>query len=453
MRNLSEAVPLFIIHPKEATLTNNPRLDCWLSLSERITLINLLLCAGLIKFDNGRTLPLKSGGKTDIYVNLRDLRTHPRLLKTVAGMYGNALRRLGVNGFAEIPDAVSCLAGVISVETDLPYITIRAEPKPGRVSDATIIGRANRGEHIALLDDVITDGASKIGPYKEMKKRGLKPSLLVLVDRMQGWRKTFADIDLQVWYGMTLHDIRKYLVSNGIMERCSPELEVKNPIIVALDDLTWEDALPILDALRPSGCILKGNDLINQYGFEIIPHLEVYGRLMVDVKVNDIGNTLENVAKKLRAYRPWAVTVHTNAGEEGVRRFCNALKGSGILVLGITVLTSIDEADCKKIYNGRTPLEEVLVLASIGASAGVDGLVCSPHEVSALRAQYPNLVLVTPGTRSPGVSTDDQKRVATPRGTKDAGSDYLVMGRQILGAPDPVTEVERVLTEELGITL
>lgn len=426
----------------------------WLDPEEQEEVIRGLLRYELLKFSNKRDLPLKSGGKTDVYINLRDARNHPEAIGFISRFFANALWRLPITRFVEVPDAVSCFAGPISIMTGLPYLTIREQAKEGRVAKAKVIGSAEKGEEIAILDDVVTDGASKIEPYRECIRMGLTVhSLVVLVDREQGWKKKFAElgIDLEVWPGMTLHDVRRYLVHSGLMERCDSALEAKNPIIVALDGKDWEGILPTIDALRTSGCIFKVNDLLFDEGMKnLLPDLSVYGRVMVDVKGHDIPNTLENIAKRLKKHAPWGVTVHASGGEEMIRKTVEALKGTPTKVLAVTVLTSLDEKSCKEIYTCM-PAEQVWVLAAIAHRAGAHGLVCSPEEAKELRERYPEMTLVTPGIRSEGVDKGDQKRVGTPKAAIENGASNLVMGRQILGAPDPVAEVIRVLKDELAV--
>jgi orotidine-5'-phosphate decarboxylase len=372
----------------------------------------------------------------------------------VARAFENPLRRLRPDRFIEVPDSVSCFAGPLSIATGIPYITIREKPKEGRVAKATSIGSAPFGSTAVIFDDVVTDGESKIVPFFEAKAMGLLVNILaVLVDRQQGWKKKFAErgVNLNVWPGMTLHDVRKFLVSGfRIMQRCNQETEEKNCIIVALDGKTWEETLAIIDPLRPSGCILKVNDLLFNRGIEnLIPDLHVYGRVMADLKCHDIPNTVKNTCERLRKDPPWAVTVHASGGGEMVKAAVDALAGTPTKVLAITVLTSINPETSEEIYQ-RRPLEQVKVLAKIAADNGAHGFVCSPEEAKELKGTYPDRTIVTPGIRSEATPKDDQARIATPRGAKDNGSDYLVMGRQILGAKDPVAEVKRVMTEELA---
>lgn len=426
----------------------------WLTTEEQELVCGRMLDSGLLKFSNRRDLPLKKGGTTDIYVAVRDARNDHSILEYLAAQYENPLRRLGVVQFAEVPDAVSCLAGPLSIRLKMPYVTIREQPKPGRVANATHIGTfAPQGSRVAIIDDVITDGASKIAPYWLCHRHGLDTVLTVLVDRQQGWPEMFRErqVDLPVWAGMTLHDVRRFLITQGYMQRCDPAIEEKNPLIVALDNKSWEEILPIIDPLRPAGCILKVNDLLFDRGIQwLVPNLQVYGRVMVDLKAHDIPNTVANICRRLREYQPWAVTVHASGGEEMIRAAVKALEGTSTQVFAVTVLTTMRD-DCEEVYH-RLPIEQVRVLAAIANKAGAHGFVCSPEEAPELRAVYPRSVLVTPGIRSEGVAKGDQKRVDTPAGAMAAGSSHPVMGRQILGADDPVAEVHRVL-HSVGIVL
>lgn len=427
----------------------------WLTDWEQEKVCAKLLHLGLIKTDNTRQLPLKSGGKTDVYINLRNARNNPKALSWLTEVYGNPLRRLSPDRFVEVPDSVSCFAGSLSIQTNIPYLTIRGEAKENRVSKARIIGDPIYGEGVCIIDDVITTGGSASLPYEECLSLGLKVlPMVILVDRQEGWKKTFAakNIPMEVWSGMTLHDVRKYLITHNIMQRCDPALEEKNPLIIALDGMDWETALSIMDPLRTTGCIFKVNDLVLNAGIaSLIPDLQVYGRVMADLKIHDIPNTANNIIQRLRKNPPWAVTVHGSGGEEMIKAVVDGLKDTPTKVLVVTVLTSIDEKTGVEIYN-RLPREEVKILAAIAKRAGAHGLICSPEEVKELREIYSDMTLVTPGVRSPEVGKDDQKRTGTPAQAIADGSNHLVMGRQITQAKDPVAEVKRLL-EELQITI
>ncbi len=192
----------------------------WLDPDEQVEVVQRLVGRELIKWSNKRNLPLKSGGATDTYINLRDSRNHPEMIGFISRLYSSAISRLDVERFLEVPDSVSCFAGTISTMTGIPFITVREEAKEGRVVKGKMIGSARPGTRVAIIDDVITDGASKVVPHREAVGAGFNVrSLVVLVDRQQGWKENLAElgIKLNVWPGMTLHDVRRILITSGLM--------------------------------------------------------------------------------------------------------------------------------------------------------------------------------------------------------------------------------------------
>lgn len=193
-----------------------PNEEYWLGPGEQQQLVKLLYDVGIIKYDPEGKLPLKKGGTTDLYINLRDLRSEPLYLEMVAEHYISVLEDLEVTHFAEVPDAVSCIAGVVSVGASLPYVTIRDKPKEGRVSNKNFIGRFHASEPLVIIDDVITDGASKIEPIRECLNADVKLGpLIVLVDRDDGWKEKFAqeNIEQAVWAAMSLSRVREIVKS------------------------------------------------------------------------------------------------------------------------------------------------------------------------------------------------------------------------------------------------
>ena len=425
----------------------------WLTLEEQEDAIEAMLRYGILKFSNKRNLPLKKGGNTDIYINLRQARNHPKAIEYFSTLFANAIRRINPDRIAEIPQAVSCFAGHMSVLLNLPMVTIRETPKGGRVSDSQIIGEIGYGELIALFDDVITDGASKLDGYTAIKSRDADPLLVVLVDRQQGWQEKFDELamDIPVWSGMTLHDIRSYLIRTGRMQRCDQAVEDNMPGILALDGMEWEDALSLIDPLRPSGIILKVNDMAVAHGLNrLIPALMTYGRVMVDLKHHDIPPTVFNSCRQYAHHNVWGATIHASGGAEMAKEALRAFAGTNTIVLAVTVLTSIDPVTCKEIYH-TLPTKQVKLLAAQMWEAGIRGFVCSGEEVSMLSEAYPGATFVVPGTRSLGADMGAQKRSTTPRQARDSGATHLVFGSQVTKAPNPLTELDRICTEELDI--
>ncbi len=424
----------------------------WLRPEEQEGVVRRLLELGLLKYDPEGKMPLKSGGFTDIYISLRDARDNPEAIRYISGLFARAIRELGVDRFVEVPDAVSCFAGPISLFTGLPYLTIREQAKEGRVSNAKIVGHPSSGESICIIDDVITDGASKVVPIRECIALGLQVrALVVLVDREGGWQDMFQkqEIDVPVSAGMKLEDVRRHLraIRDG---KKSDAVQEKNPVIVALDGKNREETLAIASHIRSLGCVLKINDLAFAEGFQsLLPDLSVYGPVMLDLKLHDIPNTVGNICSRIRKYAPWAVTVHASGGEEMIRAAVGALEGTETKILAVTILTALSQDACEEIY-GQQPMEKVKTLAAIACRAGAHGFVCSPEETKELRALYPDAIIVTPGVRSSGADTHDQKRVATPNEAIKNGATHIVMGRQILEAQNPASEITRILSEEIS---
>lgn len=194
-----------------------PKINCdepWLLKDEQQTVVKLLLDCNLIKFDPEGKLPLKSGGTTDVYLNIRNARSHPSAIAQLAVWYAKPLMQLEIKRFFEVPDSVSCIAGSLAIETALPYFTIRETSKPGHAASANIIGDPVASEAIAGIDDVVTDGTSKIAPIRKCLELNLEAlAIVVLVDREAGWQGTFKreNITIPVWAGMTLTQLRGHL--------------------------------------------------------------------------------------------------------------------------------------------------------------------------------------------------------------------------------------------------
>ncbi len=230
------------------------------------------------------------------------------------------------------------------------------------------------------------------------------------------------------------------------------------PIIVALDFPAQAPALALVDRLDPDRCRLKvGKELFTRLGPEFVRHLRGRGfEVFLDLKFHDIPNTVAAACEAAADLGVWMVNVHCAGGTAMIaaarKRLDQAASqvGQAPLLVGVTVLTSLDAADLAAIGCPGDPRERVLGLAALGHRAGLAGVVCSPREAAAVRAAMgPAFLLVTPGVRPAGADQGDQKRVMTPAEALAAGADYLVIGRPITGAPDPaaaLAAIEQQLT-------
>jgi len=226
-------------------------------------------------------------------------------------------------------------------------------------------------------------------------------------------------------------------------------VKLANPICAALDFPTWKEAEPFARAVAPAAGMLKvGLELFAAEGPAAVRAAAGLGRpVFLDLKLHDIPNTVEGAARAAAATGATLLTVHASGGAEMVRA---AVRGAGgrVRVLAVTVLTSLDGPALDAIGLSGPPGTAVVRLARLAVDAGAGGLVCSPHEVAAVRAAVgPGPLLVVPGIRPAGSAKGDQARVATPAEAVRAGADVIVVGRPLRDAADPAAAArEMVLT-------
>ena len=206
-------------------------------------------------------------------------------------------------------------------------------------------------------------------------------------------------------------------------------------IIVAIDETNFERTSEIIDGLDSKKCMVKiGSVAFNSMGHKIIRLASEKGfEIFLDLKLHDIPNTVKKSIQGLISLPINMLTIHTSGGKDMMMAAMEAVSGSQIKVFGVTALTSLNNDDTKHIFQ-RTPSEQVNAMLDLAEQAGIDGVVCSPHELE-LVSKRDNLLSITPGIRL-HESNDDQKRVMTPREAIDLGANYLVIGRPITESKD-----------------
>lgn len=225
---------------------------------------------------------------------------------------------------------------------------------------------------------------------------------------------------------------------------------MQNPrVILALDFSNQADALTLVQQLNPSDCRLKvGKELFTRLGPDFVRRLQDMGfEVFLDLKYHDIPNTVAAACKAAAQLGVWMLNVHASGGRRMMLAAREALEGAvrRPLLLGVTVLTSMEADDLTELGITYSPEHLVLRLASLGARSGLDGVVCSPLETQGIRQQLGNeFLLVTPGIRLPDSSADDQRRVQTPASAIANGSSYLVIGRPITQATNPAQVLESI---------
>jgi orotidine-5'-phosphate decarboxylase len=230
-----------------------------------------------------------------------------------------------------------------------------------------------------------------------------------------------------------------------------------NPVIVALDYPASEPALALAEQLSPSLCRLKvGKELYTRCGPGLVEKLQAMGfEVFLDLKFHDIPNTVAGAVRAAGELGVWMVNVHAGGGRRMMEAAMESLQAfqSKPLLIAVTVLTSMTEEDLRELGYRETAAQRVLRLAALTAESGLDGVVCSAMEAEALRrARGEDFCLVTPGIRLAGDSANDQRRVVTPGEAMANGADYLVIGRSVTGADNPLQALERV-HQELAATL
>ena len=215
-------------------------------------------------------------------------------------------------------------------------------------------------------------------------------------------------------------------------------------IIVALDYEKESDALALVDQIDPNLCRLKvGKEMFTTLGINFVKQLHQRNfDVFLDLKYHDIPNTVARAVRSAADLGVWMVDLHASGGlrmMEEAKRILEPYGKDAPLLIAVTVLTSMEDLDLLQIGINASPMEQVLRLAHLTQRAGLDGVVCSPQEVKILRnACGEDFKLVTPGIRPIGADFGDQRRVMIPTAAIRAGSDYLVIGRPITKADNPV---------------
>ena len=207
-------------------------------------------------------------------------------------------------------------------------------------------------------------------------------------------------------------------------------------IIVAVDETQLENFQNVVDSLDSDLCMIKiGSVSFNALGHQAISYASNKGfKIFLDLKLHDIPNTVKKSIKGLVSLPIDMMTIHTSGGLEMMKAAKNAVDGTDIKIFGVTALTSLSDEDTSLIFK-RTAAEQVNTMLDLAEQAGIDGVVCSPHELS-LVTKRESLLSITPGIRLKD-SKDDQNRVMTPKDALKQGANFLVIGR-------PITEAKNI---------
>ena len=224
--------------------------------------------------------------------------------------------------------------------------------------------------------------------------------------------------------------------------------------IIALDVPTADAAVELARTLSGECRFLKvGNELFTAAGPDVVRRLRDEGaEIFLDLKLHDIPNTVAGAVRSAASLGVRLLTVHVSGGASMLRAAQDAAAG-GVGLLGVTVLTSLDEAELGETWGRRIAQvsPEVVRLAGLAAGAGLHGVVCAGSDAGAVRSAYgERLSVLVPGIRLAGGAANDQQRVATPASAQAAGARYLVLGRAVTAAADPVAAMRQVMAQLSG---
>ncbi|WP_367607174.1 orotidine-5'-phosphate decarboxylase [Legionella sp. W05-934-2] len=227
---------------------------------------------------------------------------------------------------------------------------------------------------------------------------------------------------------------------------------MEKSIIVALDYASQVEALALIDQLDATRCRLKvGKEMFTRFGPDFVKLLvNRQFDVFLDLKFHDIPNTVAKACQSAADLGVWMVNVHASGGPAMLDAARQSLESYGTkrpLLIAVTVLTSFDQQQLHQIGIEHSIEQQVLLLADLASKAGCDGVVASALEASAIKQNTPSLLTVTPGIRLSDSSLDDQKRVMTPAKARKGGSDFLVIGRPITQAKNPMSVLQAIEKE------
>jgi orotidine-5'-phosphate decarboxylase len=229
-------------------------------------------------------------------------------------------------------------------------------------------------------------------------------------------------------------------------------IAMKEKICVALDVSTRKEALDLVRSLQDlTGMFKMGLQLFTAEGPPLVREIIAAGaKVFLDLKFHDIPNTVKNAAVEAARLGVSMMTIHTVGGKAMMQAAATELRSKfpdrRPILVGVTVLTSLDDSALRDIGVDAGMNTQVLRMAKLAETCGLDGVVCSPREIQQIRGVVgPSFKIVTPGIRLPGQSIDDQQRTATPKEAIAAGADYLVVGRPVTHADNPLAALESLL--------
>ena len=258
------------------------------------------------------------------------------------------------------------------------------------------------------------------------------------------------------WIIVLTSPCKRYLRVKWKLNPKEKPLEPRERLILALDVQTADEAIRLAESLQPYvGAFKVGLELVHVAGLSIFEKLRSVGvtRIFYDCKLHDIPNTVGGAMRSIAGHGLWMTNVHAAGGSRMMRAAAKSLaegsNGTAPILLGVTVLTSLGAEELnEELCVPMTPEQYVVHLAQLAQLSGTNGVVASPLEIEAIRAACGSeFIIVTPGVRPAGADAGDQRRTMTPGEAVKRGADYLVIGRAVTAAADPISAARAIEDE------
>ena len=391
-----------------------------------------------------------NGEDGEILLRLDKARQSPDAIGFLTDIYKNPVTRLRPDLLVEANDSVSTIVPLLAREMGIPYLKFNTAS--GEL-DEEARGHSVTNKRAVIITDTIENAEAIMPVYRACKKRRLDIGpMIALLDMANGWRRNFDkfQVDMPVWPGMSIDDMRRSLMSQGYIERPLEE-GVVNPVIFSLEGKKWDHAMHVARSLQPLGCLYQVSDHVVEYSCaDIVGYLGIYGPVIVDLNISHAPAVAGDICTRLKKYRPWAVTVDGFSGEKLTQVAVKSLRGSSTRVLVNALAPALDKAEMGLLH--ATPKPERLIdrIAESTNRAQADGIVCAPEHVLAIKKRYPKMLVIAADARTTGSSLpadEDDPNIDALR----HGASYVVVDMSVLDSADVAARAREVLARYASV--
>jgi len=380
----------------------------------------------------------------DIALRLDKARQSPDAIGFLTDIYKNPVTRLRPEILVEANDSVSTIVPLLAREMNIPYLKFNIAT--GEL-DEEARGHSVTNKRAVIVTDIIDNGEAIMPVYRACKKRRLDIGpMIALLDMGNGWRRDFEkfQVDMAVWPGMIIDDMRRSLVSQGYLDSCPTEDGALSPVIFSLEGKKWDHAMHLARSLRSLHCLFQVSDhMVEHSCADIVGYLGIYGPVIVDLNISHTPEVTGDICTRLKKYRPWAVTVDGFSGEKLTQVAVKSLRGSGARVLVNAIAPSLDKAEMGLLHGTPQPERLIDRIAESTNRAQADGIICAPEHVLAINKRYPNMLIIAADVRSSAITMPAQDEDSNIDALRH-GANYVVVDMSVLENGDAVARAQEI---------